>query len=175
MTDIRRLETDQIAGHLPALIALLQDAVDSGASVGFLRPLSAEDARAYWLHVRAAVESSGRVLLVAFEGPELLGSVQMEPAGLPNASHRAEVMKLFVHRRAQRRGIGRALMRAIEQEARARGRRLLVLNTRVGDFTQELYEKIGYTPAGNIPGYARSSGGSLDPTVIMYRWLEEPD
>ncbi len=148
MTDIRRLEADQIAGHLPALIALLQDAVDSGASVGFLRPLSAED---------------------------LLGSVQMEPAGLPNASHRAEVMKLFVHRRAQRRGIGRALMRVIEQEARARGRRLLVLNTRVGDFTQELYERIGYTPAGNIPGYARSSGGSLDPTVIMYRWLEEPD
>jgi len=66
---------------------------------------------------------------------------------MPNGPHRAEVMKLCVLRRARRKGVAKALMRAIEQETRPRGRQLLVLDTRAGDVAEKLYEEIGYTKA----------------------------
>jgi acetyltransferase len=169
-----RIAHESLPEHLPALIALLQDTVDSGASVGFLHPLSAEAATAYWTSVHGAVRTDSRVLLAAFEDQDLLGAVQLDLAEMPNGSHRAEVMKMCVLRRARRKGVAKALMRAIEDEARTRGRQLLVLDTRAGDFAEKLYEEIGYTKAGAIPRYARSSNGDLDATVFMYRWLE-PD
>ena len=168
---IRRIAPEDLPEHLPALIALLQDAVDSGASVGFLHPLLAEAAAAYWTSVQGAVRSGRRALFAAFEGQDLVGAVQLDLADMPNGSHRAEVMKLFVQRRARRKGVAKALMRALEEDARTRGRQLLVLDTRAGDFAAKLYEEIGYTKAGVVPRYARNSHGDLDSTVFMYRWL----
>ena len=88
---------------------------------------------------------------------------------MPNAKHRAEVMKLMVHRRARGQGIGRALMLGLEEEARRVGRTLLVLDTRAGDAAERLYARLGYTRVGVIPRYARSASGSLDDTVYFYR------
>ena len=99
-------------------------------------------------------------------------SVQLECPRLPNATHRAEVMKLFVLRSARRQGLARALMGRVEAEARSRNRALLVLDTRLGDAAEHLYAGLGFHRAGTIPRYARSAEGSLDATVIMYRWLE---
>ena len=89
---------------MDALAALLQDAVDSGASVGFLPPVSDEEALAYWSGVEAAVAEGSRVLVLATEAARgaLLGSAQLDLAGRPNASHRAEVAKVMVHRSARR-------------------------------------------------------------------------
>jgi len=168
---VRRITPENFPEHLPALVALLRDAVDSGASVGFLHPLSTEAATAYWTSVQGAVRTGSRVLLATFEDHDLVGAVQLDLAGMPNGSHRAEVMKLFVQQRARRKGVAKALMRAIEEEARTRGRQLLVLDTRAGDVAEKLYEEIGYTKAGTIPRYAQSSNGGLDATVFMYRWL----
>ena len=113
-----------------------------------------------------------RILLAAIDSIGLIGSVQLDLATMPNARHRAEVMKLMVHRRARHQGVGQVLLRALEDEARAAGRQLLVLDTRVGDAAERLYAKMGYARAGIIPRYARSSSGTLDGTVFMYRWLE---
>ena len=45
--------------------ALLKDVVDGGASVGFLPPLTAEEAAAYWDGVAAALKGGGRRLWIA--------------------------------------------------------------------------------------------------------------
>ena len=47
------VEVNSAATYQDALIALLQDCVDSGASVGFLPPLSTEKAASYWQGVEA--------------------------------------------------------------------------------------------------------------------------
>ena len=154
------------------LVELLQDAVDSGASVGFLPPLSREVASNYWLSVFTDLDAGHRLLLGAIEGARLVGSVQLELARKPNATHRAEVQRLLVHRSVRRRGIGERLMRDLEELARQHGRTLLVLDTRQGDPSELLYQKLGYTIAGGIPGYARSSSGSLDATAFYYRQLD---
>jgi len=62
-------------------------------------------------------------------------------------------------------------MRRLEDLARERGRVLLVLDTREGDAAELLYQKLGYTVAGVIPGYARSASGALDGSVFYYKHL----
>ena len=157
---------------LADLVELLQDAVDSGASVGFLPPLSREAASDYWRSVFADVDAGHRLLLGAVEGARLVGSVQLELALKPNAAHRAEVQRLLVHRSARRRGVAEQLMRQLHELARECGRTLLVLDTRQGDPAELLYQKLGYARGGVIPGYARSSTGSLDATAFYYRQLD---
>src|SRR4051794_15779581 len=154
-----RLSSAEAAAQIDALTELLVDAVESGASVGFLPPLARGEARKYWQEVIAALESGNRILIAAFRGDGLVGSVQLDLAAKPNALHRAEVMKLFVHRAARRQGIGKLLMKAVEREATEKGRTLLVLDTRLGDPSETLYLSLGYTRAGVIPSYARSASG----------------
>jgi acetyltransferase len=174
MYTVRRLTSAQLDQHLASFATLLRDAVESGASVGFMPPLEDRDARRYWAGVGSALDAGHRILLAAQDddGGEILGSVQLDLPSMPNAGHRAEVMKLMVHRTARRRGIGGALMRALEEEARRANRRLLVLDTRPGDSAEQLYVQLGYRRAGVIPRYALSAAGTLDPTVYMYRELE---
>jgi acetyltransferase len=169
---IEALEAPAAPAHRPALVALLQDAVDSGASLGFVPPLDAAEAGAYWDGVIAGLAGGDRRLCVAREGGSVVGSVQLELASRPNARHRAEVTKLMVHRIARGHGLGRALMRAVEDEARRLGRTTLFLDTRQGDPAERLYQGLGWVFAGAIPRYARSADGTLHTTAIYYRLLE---
>jgi acyl-CoA dehydrogenase len=79
--------------------------------------------------------------------------------------------KLLVHRAARRRGIAERLMDALEREARAEGRTLLVLDTVTGDPAERLYEKLGWSRVGVIPGYALYPDGRLCDTTVFYKYL----
>ena len=171
---IEALTAEETVRNLAGLLALLKDAVDSGASVGFLPPLAEAEGETYWRGVVEAVRGGSCVLLGA-RAPDgtLVGTAQLLPATRPNGSHRAEVAKVIVHTKARRRGLGRALMLAIEERARGLGRTTLVLDTRRGDPSEPLYISVGYTLAGVIPRYARSADGALDPSAFYYRLLSE--
>lgn len=169
--NIYSLNPESAIELLPKLTTLLQDAVASGASIGFLPPLTHEDAINYWQDVAKALESPYRILLIAEIDQKIIGTVQLDMASRPNGSHRAEIAKLIVHTSHRGQGIGRALMNAIETEARRAGRTTLILDTREGDPSELLYSKIGYTRAGTIPEYARNADGSLHTTVFMYKLL----
>jgi len=192
---IESLSAEDVTRHQAALSALLRDAVDSGASVGFLPPLAAAEADAYWRGVVAAVREGSCLLLVArdadggadapeggadapeggADAPEggIVGTAQLLLATRPNALHRAEVAKVIVHTKVRRRGIGHALMLAVEERARRLGRTTLVLDTRQGDPSERLYTSVGYRLAGAIPAYAKSADGALDPSAFYYRLLTE--
>jgi ribosomal protein S18 acetylase RimI-like enzyme len=167
------LSAEGLEAHLDALAELLADAVTNGASVGFLLPLAEGETRAYWEGLAPELAGGSRVLLVAQNGERIVGTVQLELATKPNARHRAEVQKLLVHTSMRRRGLARALMDAIEAEAAARRRTLLVLDTRRGDAAESLYWSCGYTAAGIIPRYAINSEGGIDDTVLFYKELAD--
>jgi len=163
--------------NIEQFAALLIDAVESGASVGFLPPLGKEEALAYWREVIAAIRQGRRVLLAAVEGDRNLGnliqgSVQLDLETRANGNHRAEAVKLFVHRRARRRGLAKALMLEIEAVARRMGRTLLVMDTRKGGKAEKMCESLGYVRYGEVPNYARSADGQLNTTVFFYRELK---
>ena len=66
---------------------------------------------------------------------------------------------------------GRALLAAAHVEAAYRGRRLLILDTRTGDAGERLYESMGYTRAGEIPGFTIEPDGARHGTTIFYHVL----
>jgi acetyltransferase len=169
---IQRCSARRVLEQRQALAELLVGVVDAGASVGFLPPLSSEEAVRYWESVEAALAEGHRELLIAERDGALVGTVQLDLATKPNARHRAEVMKLLVHVSARRQGIGRTLMREVEGLARSHGRTLLVLDTRELEGTEQLYQELGYVQGGRIPSYARNGAGTLDATLIFYRVLE---
>ncbi len=168
---IERLTPDSAQSLLPDLARLLQDAVDGGASVGFLPPLDRAEAEGYWRGVCDALLTPYRILLVARQADALVGTVQLGLASFPNGAHRAEVMKLLVHSAYRRNGVGRRRMAAVEAEARRAGRTTLVLDTLEGDPAGQLYTALGYQRAGAIPEYAAIGDGSLQPTVVYYKLL----
>ena len=128
---IERLPLPASAADLDALAALLVDAVDSGAAVSFVT-LTRAQALDWWRKLLSAPPSRATVL-VARDAEGIAGSVQLHPASAPNQPHRADVAKLIVHRRARGRGLGAALMAAVEREAASAGFRLLVLDSKLGD------------------------------------------
>lgn len=158
---------------LPELVVLLQDAVNSGASIGFLPPLSVEEAQAYWQKRIAAVVAGDAILLLAILDGEAVATAQLGLESRANGAHRAEVQKVMVHTAHRRKGIGKALMQALEAEALSRKISLLVLDTRQGDPSEILYVGTGYVLAGTIPNYARSVNGELHATVFYYKLLDE--
>lgn len=172
---IRRLHAvapDQVR----ALGEVLVDCVDGGASVSFLWPLPRERAEAFWREVAAGVASGERALIVAEEaGGAIVGTVQVVLRQPENQPHRADVCKMLVHRRARRRGLGAALMRAAEDVAGAEGKTLLVLDTVVGGDAERLYRSLGWQLAGRIPGYALFPRGGLCATSIFWKELRGQD
>lgn len=168
---VAKLSAAEAETRLDALTELLVDAVEGGASVGFLRPLGNDEARKFWRGAIAAVGAGTRVLLLARDETGPVGAVQLGLAGFPNQRHRADVMKLLVHRRARRLGAGRRLMESLEDEARVAGRGLITLDTVSGGAGDLLYRALGYKLAGVIPRYALSSDGRLEDTSIMYKEL----
>lgn len=150
---------------------LLVDAVDSGAAVSFLAPLTVERAEQWWRRTLTAIES-GAIVLVARDVRGIVGTVQMQPAWAPNQPHRADIAKLIVHRRGQRAGIGRRLMRSIEDAARQAGFTLLTLDAKQGGAAVHLYRRMGWTEVGVIPRYALDPDGKTPhATVIFYKDL----
>jgi ribosomal protein S18 acetylase RimI-like enzyme len=152
--EVRRLDGADLDRHLDGLAAVLADCVEGGASVSYLAPFSHADARAAFSGFAADAASGRRVILAAFAGEELVGTVQVVLAVPPNQPHRGEIAKLLVHRSARRRGVAQILMEHAEAEARAEGKTLLVLDTVTGEAAERLYTRLGWTRVGVIPGYA---------------------
>jgi GNAT superfamily N-acetyltransferase len=157
-------------GQVRELTELLRDCVDGGASVGFMSPFCATKASAFWRRVADEAAQGKRALLVAQDAAGIVGTVQLILEQPENQPHRADLSKMLVHRRARRRGLGAALLRAAENLARDCGKTLLVLDTASGD-AERLYAKLGWLKVGVVPGYALLPHGGLCDTTYFYRVL----
>ena len=169
--EIRRLGATDAREQLDGLTAVLADCVAGGASVRYIAPFSDEQARAAFEAAALEVEQGRRLLLAAFAGGELVGTVQVALAMQPNSPHRAEIAQLLVHRSARRRGIAQLLMERAEAEARAEGKTLLVLDAVTGGDAARLYERMGWTTVGVIPGYALYPDGRPCDTTVFWKSL----
>jgi ribosomal protein S18 acetylase RimI-like enzyme len=168
---IRILSLEEALARREALIDVLVDCVEGGASVSFIAPLERAGAGRFWDGVAQSVGAGERLLIVAEDEGGVVGTVQVVLDQPPNQPHRGDVSKMLVHRRARRRGLGEALMRAAEDAARAAGKTLLVLDTASAE-AERLYERCGWTRVGVIPGYALNPDGTPCDTTYFYRRLD---
>ncbi len=169
--NIRRLGAEETRAAALALAEVLLDCVQGGASVSFMADMTRDEAETFWIGVAEAAADDGRAVLVAEDEEGLLGVVEVIPAGAPNQPHRADIAKMLVHRRARRRGVGEALMRAAEAAARDMGKTLLTLDTVTGGVAERLYARLGWVTVGSIPDYALMPDGELCATTLFYKAL----
>ena len=169
--DVRTVDATGLAVRREALIDLLIDTVEHGASVGFVLPLQRAEAGAYWDGLQASLANGSRLLWIADDEAVLIGTAQLELTVKNNGLNRAEVQKLLVHTRARRRGVAQALMRAVELRARELGRGLLYLDTEAGSGAETFYRRAGYTCIGGLPEYACSPEGEWRANAIYYKTL----
>jgi GNAT superfamily N-acetyltransferase len=153
------------------LSEMLIETVANGGSVSFMHPLSQEAAEAFWSNSLSVAGRGERVILGAFDGDRLIGTVTLLLDLPPNQPHRAEIAKLLVHRSARGRGIARRLMEHAEAEARAEGKTLLVLDAVTGGDAARLYDRMGWTTVGVIPGYALYPDGRPCDTTVFWKSL----
>ncbi|WP_418959969.1 GNAT family N-acetyltransferase [Streptomyces tritici] len=172
---IERLGPEDIRAHAGAGLAeLLCDAVDGGASIGFLAPLEPAEAAAWWRTAAEEAERGVRDIWAAYgPGERLLGVVTLVRGDKANGRHRGEIARLVVHREARGRGLGARLLAAAEAAAAEAGLRLLVLDTETDSPAERLYRTAGWTAAGVIPDYAADPGGALRPTTLYYKRLAQ--
>jgi GNAT superfamily N-acetyltransferase len=171
---IREISGRQAMALISPLADILIDCVAGGASVSFLAPLARDKAENFWRHVATSVGRDERVLLIAEDSDDtLIGTAQLVLDLPENQPHRAEVAKVLVPRSARRRGVGAALMRAIEDAARDHGRSLLALDTTSGREGDRLYERLGWTRFGIMPGHALTPDGSPSDTAYFYKKIAQ--
>jgi GNAT superfamily N-acetyltransferase len=120
--------------------------------------------------VAKGVAAGERALLVAEDALGACGTVQLVLQQPENQPHRADLVKMLVHRRARRQGRGAALLAAAEATARECGKTLLVLDT-ASDEAARVYARQGWLRVGAIPGYALLPAGGLCDTTVYYRNL----
>jgi GNAT superfamily N-acetyltransferase len=168
MHHIRLLTPAEADAARADLIDLLFDCVEGGASVNFVQPMTRQKSEAWWQGALASHARNERLILVAEEDGRIDGSVQLVPAGQENQPHRADIAKLLVHRRARRHGLGTALMQAAEIEAKRLGRTLLTLDTEADGAGERLYQRLGWTRFGQIPGYALAADGTERKTCSFF-------
>ncbi|MBL9150290.1 MAG: GNAT family N-acetyltransferase [Phycisphaerae bacterium] len=167
---IRRLHAlDERA--IAELTDVLLDCVAGGASVGFVEPLTRERAQRFWRSIAESVARGDRAILVAEDDHGICGTVQLAIDLPDNQTHRADVCKMLVHRRARRRGLGAALLRGVETLARELRRTVLVLDTVTDSDAHRLYARLGWTRVGDIPAYAVFPDRSPCSTTYFYKHL----
>ena len=174
MTDaieIRRLH-DFGERALAELSDLLIDCVDGGASVSFLHPLSRAKADAFWRATAASAARGERIVLVAADAAgAIVGTVQVLLNLPENQPQRGELVKMLVHRRARRLGLGARLLAAAEASALAAGKTLLVLDTVTGSDGDRLYARHGWQALAPIPNYALWPDGAPCAATIFWKQL----
>jgi ribosomal protein S18 acetylase RimI-like enzyme len=169
--EIRVLDTSPDV--LEMLSEILVEAVANGGSVSFMHPLAPEAAFAFWQGSLSAAGRGERIVLGAFDGEELIGTVTLLLDLPPNQPHRAEIAKMMTRISHRGRGVATALMRAAECLATQHGRTLLVLDTAVEDGASRLYEALGFNLTGVIPDYALKPHGGLTGTMIYWKRIDQ--
>ena len=154
------------------LSAMLVEAVANGGSVSFMHPLSFEAANEFWRNALASADRGERVVLGAFDGAELIGTVTLLLKLSQNQPHRAEIVKRMTRVSHRHRGVATLLLREAERIAIERGRWLLVLDTAEDEGAAGLYERMGFKLTGVIPDYALKPHGGLTGTLIYWKRLQ---
>ena len=148
-------------GDRDGLVALVQAVAALGGAVGFLDVPDPAEVDAW----RVALHAD---LLVAVDGQQLLGCGALKEPANPVMAKMAEVTKVMAHPEARGRGVGEALVTALVELARSRGKELLTLECRGNNHVaQRLYARCGFAVTGRRPD-AIAVGDDRFDQVLMH-------
>lgn len=165
---------------LPAMLPVWNRIVEEGIAFPQLEPLDLKSGRDFFASqsfTGVAVQGcSGQGAAAALPGlPELLGLYILHPNNLGRCGHLCNA-SYAVHEKARGRGIGRQLVCHCMGQAARLGFRILQFNAVVATNSAALalYQKLGFTRLGRIPGGFLLPDGSYGDIIPHYIELQPP-
>ncbi|MDQ4065785.1 MAG: GNAT family N-acetyltransferase [Actinomycetota bacterium] len=141
------------------LIQIWTDVGNAGGAVGVPTPTERSDVEPLAAKALRRVGEGDDYLVTAFEDDELVGFAFLDRGRGPLFRHWATVKRLQVRPSLQGRGIGGALLDAIDDYAVELGLEQLHLTVRGGTGTETFYVRHGYEHVATIPGIIRVAQG----------------
>ncbi|KUJ20820.1 N-acetyltransferase GCN5 [Mollisia scopiformis] len=173
-TILRLTRTEEVLSRKAQLCEILQDCVNEGSSIGFLAPLSLDEASTYWTQVSQLIMTGNLHLFILTKSSApstIIATVQLVIVPKVTHLHRAEVIKLLVSPQARRQGIARRLMDYVEDFTRAEGKEFLTLDTATLSPAKEMYKRLGWEEWGTCKDYASWPDGSRCDATFFRREL----
>ena len=148
---------------LPAILTIYNEAVLKSTAIWTTRPADLDDRRAWFAERR----QQGFPVLVA-DDDAILGYGSFGEFR-PFEGFRLTVEhSVYVLDEAQGRGIGKALLAALIEEARAHGKRVMVGAIDATNATSlALHETMGFSETGRMPGVGEKFGKRLDLVLVQ--------
>jgi phosphinothricin acetyltransferase len=158
---------DAIESDLPAILAITNEAIANTTAVWNNTPATLE-ARTAWMRERQA---RGFPVLVATDGGKVLGFASFgDFRPFEGYLHTVE-HSIYVAPEAQGRGVGKALLAALVERARALGKHVIVGGIEAGNTASiALHTRAGFVETGRLPEVGQKFGRWLD-LVFMQRML----
>ena len=158
---------DAIESDLPAILAITNEAIANTTAVWNNTPATLE-ARTAWMRERQA---RGFPVLVANDGGKVLGFASFgDFRPFEGYLHTVE-HSIYVAPEAQGRGVGKALLAALVERARALGKHVIVGGIEAGNTASiALHTRAGFVETGRLPEVGQKFGRWLD-LVFMQRML----
>ena len=159
--NIRALEAQDLA----AAVAIWNQVVDDGAAFPQMEPLTEESGQQFF----AGQSFTG---IAIGEDGAVLGLYILHPNNVGRCGHICNA-SYAVHTGSRGRHVGEALVRHCLQKGRELGFRILQFNAVVASNTPalRLYEKLGFTRLGTIPGGFLMKDGRYEDIVLHYHLL----
>jgi L-amino acid N-acyltransferase YncA len=150
----------------PRIWPFFDATVQAGESYAFPLDLTIETARSWWL------ERPPGATVVLEEAGAVLGSAKMGP-NRPGRGDHVGTASFMVAPQARGRGVGRTLGEHVVQWHREQGFRAIQFNAVVETNTAavRLWESLGFTIVGTVPGAFRSRAHGYVGLHVMHRRL----
>jgi len=143
------------------LLELINSLVDEGASITLNKRVSREE-EADWLGKKLASMEKGEAIFIVTEvGGKVVAN--SEVTRMIGAMSHVGLLGIVIRSAHKGIGIGTEIMKAIIEESRKAGLKVLVLDVfDTNDVAKSLYRKMGFKEAGKIPKGAFKGGNYID-------------
>lgn len=151
---------------LPQMMEIWNEIVEEGMAFPEEEPLTLEDARIFF--------KEQSFTGVAEENGEILGLYVVHPNNLGRCGHIANA-SYGVKSGVQGKGVGKKLVIHSLDAASSLGFRIMQFNAVVttNEAAIHLYQKLGFTSLGIIPGGFRQKGGDYVDIMLFYKELKD--
>jgi GNAT superfamily N-acetyltransferase len=154
-----------VSGHVDErtrelLTSCWVDVSNAGGAVGFPHPpVDHAQVRAATNALAARVAAGHAKLVVAADADGVCGWVVLDFNSFVVMRHGAWVRRRQSHPRRRGQGLGKELLRRLEEVARQEGLEFLRLTLRDGLGLDEFYGRLGWQQVGRVPGALRVAPG----------------
>jgi L-amino acid N-acyltransferase len=154
--------------ELPGILAIYNHAVEHTTAIWNDVLVDLENRRDWW---RARTQA-GFPVLVAVEGDAVLGYASYGPFRPFDGYRQTVEHSVYVAESARRRGVARALLQALETEARRAGMHAMIGGVAADNAPSlKLHQKLGFVETGRMPEVGQKFGRWLE-LVFMQKLLD---